>query len=89
MKRVLTMTLGLLAMSALPAAAADLPVKAPMAAPIMAPAFSWTGGYIGVHAGYNWGRTSVVDRDAYNTVALDNWTFNNNGFVGGGQIGYN
>jgi outer membrane immunogenic protein len=89
MKRVLTVALGLFALSAVPALAADIPMKAPVAVPVMAPSFNWTGFYIGAHAGYNWGRTSVVDRDGYNTVPLDNWTYNNNGFVGGGQIGYN
>ncbi len=33
------------------AVAADMPVKAPIAVP-----FSWTGFYIGVNAGYSWGR---------------------------------
>jgi hypothetical protein len=39
-------------------------------------------------------RTSAVDRGsvgfpAYDTVAGDNWTYRTNGFVGGGQLGYN
>ena len=81
MKRVLALTLGLFALSAVPALAADIPMKAPVAVPVMAPAFSWTGWYVGAHAGYDWGRTSYVDRgspagavNAYNTVTGDNWT---------------
>lgn len=37
---------------AVPALAADMPTKAP--APIAAPAYSWTGFYLGGHAGYRW-----------------------------------
>ncbi len=75
--------------------AADIPMKAPVR-PIAAPVWGWDGLYIGAHAGYAWGRTSVVDRGspgggvpAYNTVPGDNWTFRTSGFVGGGQIGWN
>jgi outer membrane immunogenic protein len=57
MKRILGATVGVLAVSALPAMAADLPVKAPMVAPIMAPAFSWSGCYIGGNVGGKWSRT--------------------------------
>jgi len=60
------------------AAAADLPTKAPMYSP--APVFSWTGFYVGVNAGYGWANTSVTG------VAGSS---NLNGFLGGGQIGYN
>jgi outer membrane immunogenic protein len=38
-----------------PAAAADMPVKALPPAPIDI----WTGGYVGVNVGYDWGRDSV------------------------------
>jgi outer membrane immunogenic protein len=39
---------------ALPAAAADMPVKAPPA-----PIDIWTGGYVGANVGYGWGQDSV------------------------------
>ena len=73
------------------ASAADLPVKAPMytKAPIMAPMYNWTGFYIGLNAGYSWGRQEndlVVT--ATGTTLFSN-TDNLDGFVGGGQIGYN
>ena len=61
-------------------AAADLPNrnKAP-AMPVVAPAFSWTGLYLGVNAGYGFG--SISKAGVY---------FNDKqSFVGGGQVGYN
>jgi outer membrane immunogenic protein len=71
--------LGLVAAGA--ASAADLPSrKGPVAAPVYVPAFSWTGFYIGANAGYGWGN---VNANGFANVGdLD-------GFVGGGQIGYN
>ena len=71
--------LGLVAAGA--ASAADLPSrKGPIAAPVYVPAFSWTGFYVGANAGYGWGN---VNANGFANVGdLD-------GFVGGGQIGYN
>ena len=90
MKNAVALTLGLLALGAVPAAAADLGSRMPVKAPIMAPiAYNWTGGYVGVNAGYNWGKTSFTDRDGFNTLVGDNWTNNNSGFTGGMQAGYN
>ncbi|MGH6683603.1 MAG: outer membrane protein [Pseudolabrys sp.] len=67
------------------AAAADLPVKAPVyKAPVMAPVYNWTGFYIGANIGYSWGRQDV---DAVGGVPLGNP--NIDGVIGGGQIGYN
>jgi outer membrane immunogenic protein len=87
-------------MAANSAGAADLsrPVyKAPPPIPV----FSWTGWYVGVHVGGAWGtkewsdptvvRTDVID--GFTTVfSFPDVTLNNygvNGFLGGGQIGYN
>ena len=72
--------LGIVAAGA--ASAAHLPSrKGPIAAPVyMPPAFTWTGFYIGANAGYGWGN---VNANGWANVGdLD-------GFVGGGQIGYN
>ena len=72
--------LGLVAAGA--ASAADLPSrKGPIAAPVyMPPAFTWTGFYVGANAGYGWGN---VNANGFANVGdLD-------GFVGGGQVGYN
>src|SRR5207302_8689411 len=54
MKKYLLGIVGVLALTASgPAGAADMPVKAlPMAAPV----FNWSRCYIGVHAGWGWGR---------------------------------
>ncbi len=65
-----------LAVLSAPALAADLPVKAH--APVVAPLYNWTGFYIGGNAGWGWARLS----DSVGGTNL-------NGFVGGGQIGYN
>lgn len=80
------------------ALAADLPAKAPVYKGPAAIAPSWTGFYVGLNAGYGWGSGST------DFVALDPIIFiraqavgslpmslspRMNGFVGGGQIGYN
>jgi outer membrane immunogenic protein len=71
------------------AMAADIPMKAPVARAAMAPGWDWNGFYIGGHAGYAWGRTRVTDTLGYNTIPGDTWDFRTNGFVGGGQVGWN
>lgn len=69
---------------AVPAAAADLarapayPMKAD--APAAAPVFSWTGFYIGGNTGYAWGS---------GTGAAGAYGLNPDGWLGGGQMGYN
>ena len=69
---------------AMPALAADMPVKTPVYKAPIAPASDWSGFYIGGHAGYMWGRSSVwedgelLERDAPT-----------NGFVGGALAGVN
>jgi outer membrane immunogenic protein len=84
------------------ASAADLPTRAaPPALPIVAPApiFTWSGFYVGVNAGYGW-HDENDDRSVFvpgGTVGVGSVpgtiTFggddNGDGFVGGGQIGYN
>jgi outer membrane immunogenic protein len=70
------------------ASAADLPVKASM---YPAPAWSWTGLYVGVNAGYGAGlnRTTQTAGNSFVAVILTRDTMAPQGFVGGGQIGYN
>lgn len=70
--------------------AADAVVYNEPVAPIAVDTFSWTGGYIGVNAGYAGGRfktdiTEMSDGDPY----VINYSDNASGFVGGVQIGYN
>ncbi len=63
------------------ASAADMAVKAP---PLPAPDYSWTGFYIGAHAGGAW------DNDHWMFVPADTTTNNSASSVfGGGQVGYN
>jgi outer membrane immunogenic protein len=59
------------------ASAADMPVMAP--ADVTVAGYDWSGAYIGIHGGYAWGETDgddPVDGDL-------------EGFVIGGQVGYN
>jgi len=62
--------------------------------------FSWTGGYVGINAGYAGGKFKTqftdfnqditINRSATRPDQLDgNWDDNANGFVGGVQAGYN
>ena len=76
--------LGLVAAGA--ASAADLPSrKGPIAAPVYVPAFSWTGFYVGANAGYGWGNVNASSAWNGRTVSIGD----TDGFIGGGQIGYN
>ncbi len=66
------------------ASAADLPSrKGPVVAPIYAPIFTWTGFYVGVNAGYGFGQV-----DSTNLGVIGQYD-DPDGFIGGGQIGYN
>ncbi|WP_112662928.1 outer membrane protein [Microvirga flavescens] len=70
------------------AAAADLPARKVAPAPIVpvVPAFTWTGFYVGVNAGYGWN----TNNDNVFVPGIGFVSSNNDGgFVGGGQIGYN
>ena len=77
------------------AIAADLPVRAPP--PYAPPLFTWTGFYVGVHAGatFTQGRriTELAPVTANDTVYNVTGGFaalgNKTSFIGGGQVGYN
>jgi outer membrane immunogenic protein len=83
------------------ASAADLPFRSAPPAPIIAaaPIFTWTGFYVGVNAGYGWqnndNNSSIfVPAGTFVTAPLASGTVtfaddDGEGFVGGGQIGYN
>lgn len=82
--------------AAVPAAAADLPVKArPM--PAVAAAYNWTGCYIGGNVGGKWARTSgsadVGATTAPGALGLPGSVLfgsdNATTFIGGGQVGCN
>jgi outer membrane immunogenic protein len=90
--RRFVLALGVLSVTCVGAAAADLPMKAPpMVAPMMPPPFSWTGCYIGGNVGGAWSRRSADEATipiGFNagpgSVDLDG-----SGFIGGGHIGCN
>src|SRR5580700_235871 len=97
MKKYLLGIAGVLALTASgPAGAADLPVKAP---PLLAaPAFNWSRCYVGVHAGYGWGRDKNDFGTAIASGATENEGFpaefgpfdhNTSGGVFGAQAGCN
>jgi outer membrane immunogenic protein len=65
----------------LPALAADMPVKAPMAAQV----FNWTGSYIGADAGGFWGHTSITIN---NLGPLGEARMKPDGFLYGARAGY-
>jgi outer membrane immunogenic protein len=70
---------------AVPAVAADLPVRTPVyKAPVPPVSSNWSGFYVGGHAGYMWGR-STVSEDG-DLIEKDAPT---NGFVGGALAGVN
>ncbi len=76
--------IGLVAAGA--ASAADLPSrKGPVVAPVYAPVFTWTGFYVGANAGYGFGNVNAGTFALARTVSIGDI----DGFVGGGQIGYN
>jgi outer membrane immunogenic protein len=88
---------GLIAPAAL---AADIGVKAPLAPP-PAPVYNWTGWYVGVNAGASFGHaTTDFNAAPITTQPLSNHfasaaglvgpdSAQPDGFMGGGQIGYN
>ena len=86
MKKILLSSVALLGLSAA-AFAADLPSRRAAPAPYVAvPVFTWTGFYVGVNAGY--GFSDNNRNDYYGTTVYSDES-SRDGFVGGGQIGYN
>jgi outer membrane immunogenic protein len=81
MKRSLVAGLGLLAVAAMPASAADLPRGSmPYKAPAYVAQYNWTGFYLGINGGGAWG-----DSD-WNGFAVSN---SPSGGMIGGTAGYN
>lgn len=70
------------ALVATSAFAADLPRRSQPTAPVVQrmPIFTWTGFYAGLNAGYGFGQVTGPARAGFKDP---------NGFIGGGQIGYN
>jgi outer membrane immunogenic protein len=90
MKRLLA-SVSILALSSVAVSAADLPMKAPpYAAPI--PVFSWTGCYVGAHAGGGTQHDSFTQDNSTSVFSGEGVGFNPGtgvGAVAGGQVGCN
>jgi outer membrane immunogenic protein len=67
------------------ASAADLPIKS--APRTFAPAYSWSGFYVGVNAGYGLASTVIDDQDC--NISCSSQTLSKGGFTVGGTGGYN
>src|SRR6266545_3717605 len=88
MKKILLGSVALIVMS-VPVLAADMPVKVKP----LPPAWSWTGCYVGVNVGYSWARfrkSEVREFDATGVILnYPDFSFDDDGVNGGGQIGCN
>jgi outer membrane immunogenic protein len=90
MKRLFVYAVAFSALAIGTATAADLPAKMYTKAPIMDPPYSWAGAYVGLNAGYSWGKQSNTLTDATGATVLGNSNSDSlKGFIGGGQLGYN
>lgn len=90
MKNLIASSLGAVAMAtSFTAMAADLPSRVAAPAPVLAAvpvAFSWSGFYAGLNAGYGWNysRWSPAAPPVFAAFRADA-----DGFVGGGHVGFN
>src|SRR5205809_5006724 len=57
-------------------------------APAPLPECNWSGFYIGLNVGGNWGHSEDLDIDGYQAPAPHEWGYDISGVVAGGQIGY-
>jgi hypothetical protein len=95
--RLLQTGSALITLLASPVMAADMPVKTSLPPPA-APAFSWTGVYFGLNAGWlaadnsmvNQATPTGVEEDGLAALATGSFSLGNkSGFIGGAEIGYN
>jgi opacity protein-like surface antigen len=85
LKRHLLASVGLVALTAGSASAANLALPPPPA-----PAWSWSGLYVGGHGGYGWGRDPFTDTVFGAKIGAPPLTdISSKGFVGGFQAGAN
>jgi outer membrane immunogenic protein len=85
--RILTLTIGALALSASTAFAADMaPPPMYKAPPPLPPPYTWTGFYIGANGGFGGNNTSYSATVAGVPASA---SLTSSGFLGGGQAGFN
>jgi len=99
MKKLIMGTSAALLLSAATASAADLAARPyTKAPPVAAQIFSWTGFYVGANAGYGFGNDENITTTGQAAANIANVLggarpgsvrLDNDGFIGGGQIGYN
>lgn len=92
LKMIKTVLVAALALASLTiaAGAADLPSKRAtpeFEAPPPIPVFTWSGLYVGVHAGYQFGRDDI--RFVSPVGSLQTRGYQPHGIIGGGHAGYN
>jgi outer membrane immunogenic protein len=88
MKRLLIGMTAVASMLATSALAADLPARTYTKAPVyVEPVYDWTGFYIGLNGGYSWGNSS--NTFTAGTLPVTTASQHMNGWVFGGQAGYN
>jgi len=86
MKRQLLCGMAFFALAANSAVAADLPPRVPVrpaAAPPVAYAYNWSGFYIGAHGGGAW------SEQCFTFGGVSDGCHDGDGWLGGGQVGYN
>ena len=89
MKKFLLGTVGLVALglTAVPALAADMAVKAAPPVPYVSPMYNWSGFYIGANGG--WGQSdSCLNFDGFGLTDFVDGCRSRSGGIIGGQIGY-
>lgn len=97
MKQLFRLTISLCALAALPLTIIAGPEPLPsgkemkQVAPAPLPECNWTGFYIGLHVGGQFGHAEDVDLDNYDSLGPDPrpWGYDQSGVVAGGQVGYN
>jgi outer membrane immunogenic protein len=88
MKRMLIGIAAVTSLLATSAFAADLPARTYTKAPVyVEPVYDWTGFYIGLNGGYSWGNSS--NTFTAGTLPVITGSEHMNGWVFGGQAGYN
>src|ERR1700754_4815083 len=91
MKKILLATVGLLALGAAPALAADLPAKVYTKAPaVIPPIYNWSGFYVGINGGGGSARDCLTLNSlaGISVPAVAEGCHNATGGMVGGQIGY-